>query len=259
MGPDAVQYLTFQKFIIVYILFTTLISIGKITVVAVGLSWPDEANLRVGAAPQFPGIPARRRHRVRAHHPGKPESLPPWRRCLPLGPRSPRLHHVSHSDPLDEEILQRTQNDGHGFENNSNLGNRENIWTFIESVRKGPPTPLPLTVYFLSVILKSSNKYFLLPENIPLEYCEISRLKNYFTECYPDHQVSDIQIAYDVSKLISLTEKYKNTTLSKKYRWLMVKCPLVEVMSSILISSDREEEDLVLYPAVAARQEHENI
>ena len=38
MGPDAVQYLTFQKFIIVYILFTTLISIGKITVVAVGLS-----------------------------------------------------------------------------------------------------------------------------------------------------------------------------------------------------------------------------
>ena len=39
----------------------------------------------------------------------------------------------------------------------------------------------------------------------------------------------------------------------------MVKCPLVEVMSSILISSDREEEDLVLYPAVAARQEYKNI
>ena len=28
MGPDAIQYLTFQKFIIVYILFTTFISIG---------------------------------------------------------------------------------------------------------------------------------------------------------------------------------------------------------------------------------------
>ena len=39
----------------------------------------------------------------------------------------------------------------------------------------------------------------------------------------------------------------------------MMKCPLAEVMNSILISSDREEEDLVLYPAVAARQEYENI
>ena len=29
MGPDALQYLTFQKFIIVYILFTTFISIGQ--------------------------------------------------------------------------------------------------------------------------------------------------------------------------------------------------------------------------------------
>ena len=31
MGPDAIQYLTFQKFIIVYILFTTFISIGDST------------------------------------------------------------------------------------------------------------------------------------------------------------------------------------------------------------------------------------
>ena len=97
---------------------------------------------------------------------------------------------------------------------------------------------------------------FLLSENIPLEYCEISRLKNYFTECYPHHEVSDIQIAYDVSKLISLTEKYKNITLSKKYRLVELKVTshLGVVINDILTCSDREDEDLVLYPVMAARQ-----
>ena len=51
-----------------------------------------------------------------------------------------------------------------------------------------------------------------------MQYCDINLLKNYFKECYPQQQVSDIQVAYDVSKLISLTEKLRNTSLSKDYR-----------------------------------------
>ena len=55
-------------------------------------------------------------------------------------------------------------------------------------------------------------------ENIPLEHCDIPSLRQYFSECYPHHPVSDIQVAYNVSKLISLTDKLKDTKLSKKYR-----------------------------------------
>ena len=55
-----------------------------------------------------------------------------------------------------------------------------------------------------------------------MKHCEVSVLRDYFLECYPHHQVTDIQLAFDVSRLISLTKKLTNTNISKEYRLKIV-------------------------------------
>ena len=47
-------------------------------------------------------------------------------------------------------------------------------------------------------------------ENIPELVCSVEYLKQHFSEAYPDYPIQDIQVVFNVTKLVDLSRKLDN-------------------------------------------------
>ena len=54
-------------------------------------------------------------------------------------------------------------------------------------------------------------------ENIPAKVCNIADITQHFSEAYPEFKIFDIQVVYDVAKLIDLSLNLENVRDSKKF------------------------------------------
>ena len=54
-------------------------------------------------------------------------------------------------------------------------------------------------------------------ENIPRKMCEIDLIKGHFAEAYPDFPIYDVQVVYNVTKLIDLSQQLENVHDSLKF------------------------------------------
>ena len=159
MGSDAVQYLRFQKYIIIYVAFTTILSCGVI------LPLNLQGN-QLGNATDF------------GHT---------------------TLANLNPNDEHDGDILW-----AHVF-----LG-------FIM---------FPLAVFLMrrfSYGLKMRDTIYkvtrtLAIENIPEIVCSVEYLRQHLSEAYPDFPIQDIQVVFNVTKLIGLRRKLENVLDSKTF------------------------------------------
>ena len=159
MGSDAVQYLRFQKYIIIYVALTTIISCGLI---------------------------------------------------LPLN--------------LQGNQLGNTTDFGHTTLANLNPNDEHDgdiLWAhvFLGFLM------FPLAVFLMrrfSYGLKMRDTIYkvtrtLAIENIPENVCSVEFLQKHFAEAYPDFPIQDIQVVFNVTKLIALRRKLENVLDSKTF------------------------------------------
>ena len=160
MGPDAVQYLRFQKYIIIYIFLTTLISCTVI---------------------------------------------------LPLNLQGSKLG-GNYSD--------------FGHTTLANLDPQSNhdsviLWIHVCLAF----LMFPLAIFLMrrfSIGLKMTDTNLKITrtiaiENIPQKLCRNDLIREHLAEAYPECEISDIQVVYDVTRLIHLTQRLENVVDSRKF------------------------------------------
>ena len=150
MGTDAYQYLRFQKYIIIYVGLTTILSCGVI---------------------------------------------------LPLN-----LHGHQLEDDFGRTTLANLNpNDGHD-------GRILWVHVFLGFIM------FPLAVFLMrrfSHGLKMRDTVYkvtrtLAIENVPERVCSVEYLNQHFSEAYPDYPIQDIQVVFNVTKLVGLSRKLEN-------------------------------------------------
>jgi len=159
MGPDAVQYLRFQKYIIIFILFTTTVSLGVILPL-------NFQGTQLGNATDF------------GHT---------------------TLANLNPNDDRDSWILW--------------------IHVFISFLM------FPAAIFLMrrfSIGLKMRDTSLKITrtiaiENIPPLVCTLDQIKEHFRQAYPGFKIDDIQLVYDVSKLIALSRELENVIDAKKF------------------------------------------
>jgi len=159
MGPDAVQYLRFQKYIIIFISLITTVSIGVILPL-------NFQGSQLGNATDF------------GHT---------------------TLANLNPNDEKDSIIL----------------------WIHIAIAFLMFPMAIFLMRRF-SIGLKMTDTNLKITrtvtiENIPAKLCNIEDIRQHFDEAYPNFKINDIQVVYDVAKLIQLSLNLENAVDSKKF------------------------------------------
>ena len=177
VGSDAVQYLRFQKYIIIYIFFTTVVSCFIILPL-------NFTGSQLGNATDFG-------HTT-----------------------------LANLDPNDEEdaII---------------------LWIHVILAFLMFPAAILLMRRF-SIGLKMTDTNLKITrtiaiENIPERLCTIELLKQHMSEAYKDFKISDIQVVYNVTKLMDLNSQLENVTDSLKF------------------CKDRRLQDLEMFPMSGAR------
>ena len=177
VGSDAVQYLRFQKYIIIYIFFTTIVSCFIILPL-------NFTGSQLGNATDFG-------HTT-----------------------------LANLDPNDEEdaII---------------------LWIHVILAFLMFPAAILLMRRF-SIGLKMTDTNLKITrtiaiENIPERLCTIELLKQHMSEAYKDFKISDIQVVYNVTKLMDLNSQLENVTDSLKF------------------CKDRRLQDLEMFPMSGAR------
>jgi hypothetical protein len=159
MGPDAVQYLRFQKYIIIYIFLTTAVSIGVILPL-------NFQGTQLGNATDF------------GHT---------------------TLANLNPNDHKDSIIL----------------------WIHVVIAFLMFPAAIFLMRKF-SMGLKMTDTNLKITrtvaiENIPEKVCNIEDIKQHFNEAYPEYEICDIQVVYNVTKLTKLALNLENVVDSRKF------------------------------------------
>jgi len=159
MGPDAVQYLRFQKYIIIFILLITIVSTGVILPL-------NFQGSQLGNGTDF------------GHT---------------------TLANLNPNDERDSIIL----------------------WIHIVIAFLMFPAAIFLMRRF-SIGLKMTDTNLKITrtvaiENIPLNLCSEEYIRQHFNEAYPEFKIFDIQIVFDVAKLIELSLDLENVIDSKKF------------------------------------------
>eukprot|EP00092_Neocalanus_flemingeri_P009447 GFUD01010165.1.p1 GENE.GFUD01010165.1~~GFUD01010165.1.p1 ORF type:complete len:846 (+),score=190.82 GFUD01010165.1:77-2614(+) len=159
VGSDAVQYLRFQKYIIIYIFLTTVVSLGVILPL-------NFQGTQLGNATDF------------GHT---------------------TLANLNPNDDKDSIIL----------------------WIHVAIAFLMFPAAIFLMRRF-SIGLKMTDTNLKITrtvaiENIPEKNCNIEDIKQHFSEAYPEFRIFDIQVVYNVSKLIELSLNLENVVDSKKF------------------------------------------
>ena len=54
-------------------------------------------------------------------------------------------------------------------------------------------------------------------ENIPRSMCKEEHLRQHFSDAFPDIPVKDLRVAYNVSKLTTLTAQLEDASDARKY------------------------------------------
>jgi len=180
MGPDAVQYLRFQKYVIIYIFFTCAVSCFIILPINIHGS-------QIGNGTDFGGT---------------------------------TLANLNPKNDQDSIFL----------------------WIHVLIAFLMFPAAIFLMRRF-SIGLKMTDTNLKITrtvaiENIPPANCTIDKIKRHFAEVYPDFPIYDVQVVYNVTKLITLSDQLENVQDSLKF------CKRFK---------DRHKVQLEMYPYTGAR------
>jgi len=159
MGPDAVQYLRFQKYIIIYILFTTVISLTVILPL-------NFQGTQLGNATDF------------GHT---------------------TLANLNPNDEKDAYIL----------------------WIHVAIAFLMFPAAIFLMRRFsIGIKMRDTGLKItrtIVIENIPPLVCNTGQIQDHLRQVYPDFPVHDIQLVYDVAKLMEVSRELSNVVDSRRF------------------------------------------
>ncbi|XP_023327129.1 CSC1-like protein 2 [Eurytemora carolleeae] len=180
MGADAVQYLRFQKYIIIYILMVTLVSVGVV--------------LPVNFQGSLQGNSTEFGHTTMAN----------------IDPRNIAESYLLWVHIILAFLL---------FPLSIFLMRRFSIGLRMRDISLGITRTVAI-------------------EHIPHKLCTIENIRDHFQEVYPDFTIQDIQLAYDVSKLTTLSNELRDVKEAKQYA---------------IEHNKRYNTNLSMYPAKGAR------